>query len=128
MHTRAIALMTIMFTTQCSEWIPATAAEAIGQEHVRAHEKPPLDEPSSTEPDVRVVTTELAFPSRRDVLRLHRRGDHFEVRRSTNRFVVPIVLAIVGTAALAWAAALAAQYKPSFDIDVRSLGGLIRPP
>lgn len=127
MQTRAIALVTLVLTTRCSEWVPATVADATYQPRVRVRENPPLDEPSSV--DARVVTTELEHPSPRTLLRLSRRGDHFEVRRSNvDRLVLPVAIAIVGTAALAWMIALAAQYKPSLDADWSGLGGLIRPP
>ena len=129
MHSRALALTTILLATQCSEWIPATVAEATGQERVRVRQELTLDEPPSTESDVRVTTIELEFPSRRTLLQLSRRGGHFEVRHSNaDHLVLPVTVAIIGTAALVWLVALAAQYKPSFDMtDWRSLGGLIPP-
>lgn len=128
MHTRAVALMTIMSTTQCSEWVPASVAQATGQERVRVRREASLEEPISTEPGGRVVTTELELPSRQTLVRMRHEGGHFEVRRSNaENVVVPVTLAIVGGAVLSWLVLLAAQYKPSFDVAAVA-AGLPRPP
>jgi hypothetical protein len=99
MYTRAIALMSIMLATHCSEWIPASSAEAIAQERVRVQRRVSLEEPESMQAEHGVVTSELAYPSRRTLQRLRRDGAYFEVRHSNaDKIVLPVALAIVGVA------------------------------
>ena len=109
----AIALMTILFTTQCSEWVPASVAEATGQERVRVQRETSIEEPASLEGQV--ITSELAYPSRRTLVRLRREGAHFEVRHSNVRqIMLPAAIATFGAAVLGWLVFAVMKSKPSF--------------
>lgn len=114
MHKRAAALvMTILFATRCSEWVPASVAEATGQERVRVQRDTSIEEPASLEGPV--VSSELEYPSRRMLVRLRREGAHFEVRHSNVApIVLPVTIAVFGGAVLAFAFFAVMQSKPSF--------------
>ena len=130
MHTRALAaVMTIMLATDCAEWVPASVAEASGQERVRVQRPVSLEEPPSVEAEHGVVTSELASPSRRTLQRLRREGAYFEVRHSNAATIaLPVTLAMFGVAVLAFVGvAVAGHCEPFVDIAAVARG-LPRPP
>ena len=109
-------MVMLLAASHCSEWVPASVAQAKGEAHVRVR-----DDVGS------VVGDELELPSRRTLMHLRSEGTSFEVRRSNaERIIVPVVLAAFAAAVLgAGLFALAAEYKPCCGSgDWSALGGM----
>ena len=122
-----VGVMAILLATRCSEWVPASVAEATRQERVRVQRDTSIEEPASLEGPV--ISSELAYPSRRMLVRLRGEGARFEVRQSNvARIALPVTIAVFGGAVLAFAFFAVMQSKPSFLFGGGSLNDLPRPP